>query len=100
VLQGAAAAGTEEGTGRLGAVGAGLEQLDDLALEATAPLPRHPRQHAVAGHGLGKEQRAAVDRGDAVALGAQRFHRQLDLAAAAAPRLTPHGPALGSLSPS
>src|SRR3546814_8414397 len=63
VLQGTAAAGAEEGTGRIGAMGGGLQQLDDFALKAAAALAGHPRQHALARQGLRQDQRAAVDRG-------------------------------------
>src|SRR3546814_7738018 len=45
VLQGTAAAGAEEGTGRIGAMGGGLQQLDDFALKAAAAPAGHPRQH-------------------------------------------------------
>src|SRR3546814_268328 len=74
-------------------MGGGLQQLDDFALKAAAALAGHPRQHALARQGLRQEQRAAVDRGEAVALGAQRLDGHLELAAAAAPRPTPHGAA-------
>src|SRR3546814_5722540 len=40
---------------------------------------------------LRQEQRASVDRREAVALGAERLHDHLELAAAGAARLTPHG---------
>src|SRR3546814_16629114 len=46
---------------------------------------------------LRQEQRASVDRREAVALGAERLHDHLELAAAGAPRLTPHdGASTGS----
>src|SRR3546814_18895967 len=49
VLQGTAAAGAEEGTGRIGAMGGGLQQLDDFALKADAALAGQDRKSVVSG---------------------------------------------------
>ncbi|MCH6587669.1 MAG: helix-turn-helix domain-containing protein, partial [Proteobacteria bacterium] len=91
VLQGAAAANAEMGTGRLGPARTLFEELQHLALEAAGARPGQAQAHPVAGHGEGHEDRAPVEAGEAVAARAQALDARLELPAATLARPPPHG---------
>ena len=78
MLDRAAAAASEMGARRFGAVFPGDQPFDNPALASAASAGTEPRADAVARHREGQKDRFAVSLANAVALGAQPFDRKLD----------------------
>ena len=78
MLDRAAAAASEMGARRFGAVFPGDQPFDNPALASSASTGTEPRANPVAGHREGQSHRFAVAFGNAVALGAEPFDGKLD----------------------
>jgi hypothetical protein len=74
-----AAAAREMGAGRLPTVGAGLEQLDDLAPAIAGLALRQPDTHPITRCRAGYEDRNALETPEALAAGDQLVDPQLEL---------------------
>ena len=78
MLDRAAAAASEMGARRFGALFPSVQPFDNPALASAASAGTELRANAVAGHREGQKDRFAAAFGNTVALGAEPFDRKLD----------------------